>query len=107
MKNELNLSFTYHHETKDELQNFSIEEGLKQIQLHLLEDFKSANLLLTDKNMALEISCPKCTLRIDALLLDDHIANCTYVSCEYCSEFYPTEWLEEHKKYIYCVLFGF
>lgn len=56
LKNELNLSFTYHHETKDEVQNFSIEEGLKQIQLHLLEDFKSANLLLTDKNMALEIS---------------------------------------------------
>jgi SAM-dependent methyltransferase len=56
LKKEQNLSFTYHHETKDEVQNFSISEGVERIQLHLLEDFKSANLLLINKNIALEIS---------------------------------------------------
>jgi SAM-dependent methyltransferase len=56
LKSEANLSFTYHHETKDEVQNFSISEGVERIQLHLLEDFKSANLLLINKNIALEIS---------------------------------------------------
>jgi 16S rRNA G527 N7-methylase RsmG len=56
LKDEANLSFTYHYETKDEVQNFSISEGVERIQLHLLEDFKNANLLLIDKNIALEIS---------------------------------------------------
>lgn len=56
LQEQLNLSFTYHHETKDEVQNFSIQEGLEQIQLHLMEDFKNAHLLTTSKNIALAIS---------------------------------------------------
>ncbi len=56
LKERASLSFTYHYETKDEVQNFSIAEGLERIQLHLLEDFKNANLLTTDKNVALETS---------------------------------------------------
>lgn len=56
LRGDLNLSFTYHYETKDEVKNFLIEEGLEQIQLHLMEDFRNANLLTTDKNYALNIS---------------------------------------------------
>lgn len=56
LKDEANLSFTYHYETKDEVQNFSVLEGVERIQLHLLEDFKNANLLLIHKNIALEVS---------------------------------------------------
>lgn len=56
LKEAMNLSFTYHYETKDVVQNFSVAEGLERIQLHLLEDFKNAHLLLINKNIALEIS---------------------------------------------------
>lgn len=56
LKEQLNLSFTYHHETKDEVQNFSIQEGLEQIEVHLTDDFKNANLLTTSKNISLAIS---------------------------------------------------
>jgi len=56
LRGDLNLSFTYHYETKDEVQNFSVEEGLEVIQLHLTEDFRNAHLLTTDKNYSLNIS---------------------------------------------------
>lgn len=56
LRGELNLSFTYHYETKDEVNNFLIEEGLEELQLHLIEDFKNANLLTINKNISLSTS---------------------------------------------------
>lgn len=56
LRGNLNLSFTYHYETKDEVQNFLIDDGLEQIQIHLMEDFRNANLLTTTKQYALTTS---------------------------------------------------
>ncbi len=54
LKGSSHFSFTYHYETKDETKNFSIQDGIEQIQLHLLEDFRNANLFTTEKNFSLE-----------------------------------------------------
>jgi len=51
-----NLSFTFHYTTKDEVQNFSIEDGLQAIDTHLQENFRAANLLTTESSHSLHIS---------------------------------------------------
>lgn len=56
LRGKPNLSFTYHYETKDEVHNFSIVEGLKAIETHLTEDFRAANLFTTESSHALSIS---------------------------------------------------
>lgn len=54
LKGEPCFSFIYHYERRDETKNFLIDEGLEILQLHLLEDFRNANLFTTEKNFSLE-----------------------------------------------------
>jgi SAM-dependent methyltransferase len=56
LKGETYFSFVYHYETKDETKNFSIKAGLEQLELHLSEDFRNANLFTIEKNFSLEIT---------------------------------------------------
>jgi SAM-dependent methyltransferase len=56
VKNKPHLSFTYHFETKDEVKNFLLTEGIAQLRQHLAQDFRNAYLFTTTKNVVLEIS---------------------------------------------------
>ncbi len=56
IKNDEMLSFTYRYDTKDQVKNYSIEEGIGIIINHLGNEFLSANLFLTDEDIQLEFN---------------------------------------------------
>ena len=46
------------------------------------------------------IICPKCSQSLKMTSIDQHIKDCPYTACQFCSEYYPTEVLNEH--YSFC-----
>ena len=44
------------------------------------------------------VMCPKCSQRIHLSNLDHHIDRCPYSICFKCQEYYPMEYIDEHKK---------
>lgn len=46
------------------------------------------------------ILCPKCSMALSITHIDDHIRDCPYAACRFCSEYYPKAILKEH--FVYC-----
>lgn len=61
----------------------------------LVNDYSSQSMQYSiDSN---SIICPKCTARLDLQQIGTH--DCNYLCCEYCSEYYPHEVLEQHREF--------
>ena len=56
IKEATKLSFTYHFQTNDQVKNFAIPEGLKELADLLNNTFKEATLFTTKQNVTLRIS---------------------------------------------------
>ncbi len=56
IKNETNLSFTYRYKTNDQVKNWSIDAGIKEIQQLIENAFRNASLFTTKHDLVLLVS---------------------------------------------------
>jgi hypothetical protein len=74
IKNETHLSFTYRNKTKDQVKNWSIQAGIKEIQQLIEGTFKNASLFTTKQDYVLLVSKKgKATLQTNKPTFTDSI----------------------------------
>lgn len=56
IKGKTNLSFLYRFKTNDQTRNFSIDQGLQEIEILLQRDFRNAVVLTTEMDYSLQIT---------------------------------------------------
>jgi hypothetical protein len=48
-------------------------------------------------NISNNFTCPKCSVSLPQNQLDHHTRNCSYKMCNWCKQYFPGEFIQQHK----------
>ena len=54
--------------------------------------------LPTQETVFEDIVCPRCTLKLNPFLLDEHLNECEYTACRFCRDYYPNSIISMHRR---------